>query len=176
MALVSLRYARALADAAGDSSFEVRRDLAAFLTLLGSSSELKQVLLNPTIAVAARVRVLDAIAARTGMGATARNFIAVLIGHERLNQFREILLAFQAEVDRRQGVTEAEITTARVLGTEEREELEHQAERLAGGRVRASFHKNDSLLGGVVIQIGSKVYDGSIRGRLERMREQLTGI
>lgn len=174
MALISLRYARALADASGDHSTEIQHELESFLALLGSSPELKEVLLNPTIAVATRVRVLRSVAARIGMGKTASNFVAVLIGHERLNRFREILSAFRAELDRRQGIVEAEIITARRLEAGERTELEHQVEALAGSRVRTSFLEDDSLLGGIVIQMGSTVYDGSVKGRLHRMREHLT--
>lgn len=175
MARAALRYARALADAAGQDCSDTYRQLEDFRSLLNSSTDLKEVLLNPTIAVARRVRVLHAIALRTGMGVTARNFIAVLVQHERLNQLREILDQVQLVIDRRQGISEAEVTTARPLQEQERTGLERHVAGLAGTRVRANFGHDGSLLGGVVIRIGSTIYDGSVKGRLERMRERLTG-
>lgn len=173
MARAAPRYARALADAAGQDYSEVGRQLQDFCALLDTFADLRKVLLSPAIGVDKRVRVLHAVAARTGMGVTARNFVAVLIDHERLSQLKGILDQFQLEVDRRQGISEAEITTARPLDDQERAALERHVAGLAGTRVRPDFRHDGSLLGGVIIRIGSTVYDGSIKGRLERMREHL---
>jgi F-type H+-transporting ATPase subunit delta len=65
------------------------------------------------------------------------------------------------------------ITTARKLDDQERREIESQAAEIAGSQIRATFQEDSTLVGGVVLRIGSTVYDGSVRGRLQRLKEQL---
>jgi F-type H+-transporting ATPase subunit delta len=72
-------------------------------------------------------------------------------------------------------LAEAEITSARELGEDEKRGLERQIQRMTGKQVRARYSRDSSLLGGAVIKIGSTVYDGSVRGQLNRIREQLAG-
>jgi F-type H+-transporting ATPase subunit delta len=74
----------------------------------------------------------------------------------------------------RQGIRQAEIVTARELGEQERSMLLAGVGQLAGARIQASFKLDKSILGGTVVRIGSTVYDGSVRGRLERLKEALT--
>jgi F-type H+-transporting ATPase subunit delta len=71
------------------------------------------------------------------------------------------------------GIQQAEIVTARELGAEERDALVAEIGKLAGTRVEASFKLDTKILGGTVVRIGSTVYDGSVRGRLDRLREEL---
>jgi F-type H+-transporting ATPase subunit delta len=72
------------------------------------------------------------------------------------------------------GIRPAEIVTARELSNEERDALAADVARLAGSKIEASFKLDKGILGGTVVRIGSTVYDGSVRGRLERLREALT--
>jgi F-type H+-transporting ATPase subunit delta len=72
------------------------------------------------------------------------------------------------------GIRQAEIVTARELGEQERSVLVESVGKLAGSQIQASFKLDKSILGGTVVRIGSTVYDGSVRGRLERLKEQLT--
>ncbi len=69
---------------------------------------------------------------------------------------------------------DAEITSARELSATERKEMEKQIEQLAGSKVRAHYETDNTLLGGAVIRLGSKIYDGSVRGQLARIKEQLS--
>jgi F-type H+-transporting ATPase subunit delta len=73
----------------------------------------------------------------------------------------------------RQGIRQVEITTSRELGEAERQSLQAGAARLAASQIEASFKQDSSILGGAVVRIGSTVYDGSVRGRLERLKEAL---
>jgi F-type H+-transporting ATPase subunit delta len=72
------------------------------------------------------------------------------------------------------GISEAKVTSARKLDDQERKELEQQIAALTGGTVKAQFEEDSSLLGGAVVQVGSTVYDGSVLGRLDSLREELT--
>jgi F-type H+-transporting ATPase subunit delta len=117
--------------------------------------------------------VLDAIAGKIGMVPQVRNFIAVIMDHDRLGDLGEILDEYHAVADEGAGLSEAEIVSARALNEEDRIALESQVAKLAGGRVRATYREDPSLLGGAVVRIGSKVYDGSIRAQLERLKQRL---
>jgi F-type H+-transporting ATPase subunit delta len=117
---------------------------------------------------------LDAIGSRLGLQRQVRNFIAVLIDHHRISQLAEIAQQFEHEMHERLGLAEAEITSARQLSEAERREMEMQIGSLTGKRVLAKYSTDTHLLGGAVVRIGSTIYDGSVRGRLARMREELS--
>jgi F-type H+-transporting ATPase subunit delta len=177
MAVVDLRYARALAAVLSDQNLDLgaaQNQLNDFANLLEESSELHEVLGNPAIPEAQKLKVLDAIAPRLGLSRPMRNFIAVLTHHQRLHQIRDMITAFTSVADQDTGVAEAEIITARPLDDGNRRLLEQQVAKLARGmRVQATFHEDPSLLGGAVVKLGSTVYDGSVRGQLEQMRQRL---
>jgi len=99
--------------------------------------------------------------------------IAVLINNDRIAHVREVADAWRAEMQARLGIRQAEIVTARELSDPERRSLIEGAAKLAGTEVQATFKLDKNILGGTVVRIGSTVYDGSIRGRLERLREAL---
>ena len=103
-----------------------------------------------------------------------RNLLAVLIKNGRIGQVREVAAAYRAQLQARQGIQTVEIVTARELDEAERGSLTEGVGKLAGGRIAPHFTLDAAILGGTVVQIGSTVYDGSIRGRLERLKEQLT--
>ncbi|HET7751516.1 MAG TPA: ATP synthase F1 subunit delta, partial [Terriglobales bacterium] len=102
-----------------------------------------------------------------------RNFLAVLIDHERIAMMEQIVRQFEVELDRRLNLTQAEITSARDLSPEEKRVLEAEIGRLTGKQVRASYFRDSNLLGGAVIKVGSTIYDGSVLGQLNKIREHL---
>jgi F-type H+-transporting ATPase subunit delta len=117
--------------------------------------------------------VLDAITARLGTTRQVRNFIAVLTDHRRLPLFGEILKQVEQELDDRQGLAEAKVSTARQLTDPEKQMLEAEIAKLTGKKVKAKYIQDTALLGGAVVQVGSTIYDGSVKGQLEKIREQL---
>jgi F-type H+-transporting ATPase subunit delta len=176
MADFAARYARAFADVvlgARIPSSQVNAQLDDFLATLRGSHDLRQALFNPALAVDVRVRIIDALTPRLHLGREVRNFLAVLLQHDRMDAVEEIAAEFRAEMDRREGISEIEVVSARRLDPDERRQMEQQAARLAGTQVRARFREDNSLIGGAVVRIGSTVYDGSVRGRLERMKQEL---
>ena len=176
MSNFAARYARAFADvvlAAHTPAGQVNSQLDDFLATLRQSTELRQALFNPALAVDVRVRVIDALAPRLHLCREVRNFLAVLLRNNRMDAVEEIVSEFRAEMDRRQGISEIEVISARRLDPDERRQMEQQAALLAGTQVRARFREDNSLIGGAVVRIGSTVYDGSVRGRLERMKQEL---
>lgn len=176
MSAIALRYAHAFADVVASHKIDAlatQRQLADFNDVLAESHPLGEVLSNPAIPSDQKLRVLDAIASRLGMYSQVRNFLAVITHHQRINLLSEILDEYRELSDEQSGLTEAEIVTARPLNDQDRAELETQVARLAGGKVRASYREDTSLLGGAVVRIGSTVYDGSIRAQLLGLRQKL---
>ena len=177
MSVLSLRYARAFSQAAaatGIDTVAAQAQLRDFAGTLADSRQLREVLLNPSIPTAQKLRVLDAIAGRLGMARQVRNFVAVMMDHQRLADIDEILAEYAVLADEQAGVAEATITSARPLDDQGRAEIEQQVARLAGGRVRTTYVLDPSLLGGAVVRIGSTVYDGSIRAQLDQLKQTLT--
>jgi F-type H+-transporting ATPase subunit delta len=176
MADFAARYARAFADVVlgdGIPIDQVNAQLNDFLSTLEGSADLRQALFNPALAADVRVRVIDALAPRLHLAREVRNFLAVLLRHDRMSAVEEIVAAYRAEVDRRQGISNVEVISARRLDADERFQMEQQVARLTGTQVRALFREDNGLMGGAVVRIGSTIYDGSVRGRLDRMKQEL---
>jgi F-type H+-transporting ATPase subunit delta len=169
-------YARALADVVVGSKLDPGRmveELHAVESLLAGSDPLRRVLENPSIPGDRKRAVLDAISQRMGMTRQARNFIAVVTDHRRLPLYSDIVKQVQQELNDRLGFADAEVSSARLLSDPEKELLEAEITKLTGKRVRARYEQDGSLLGGAVVKVGSTIYDGSVRGQLEKIREQL---
>jgi F-type H+-transporting ATPase subunit delta len=180
MASVVGIYARAFADVVMKTSSRLNpagtlQELRTIEALLKESDQLRRVLENPSIPGDRKRAVLDAIAKRLGTTRQVRNFIAVLTDHRRLPLFSEILKQLEQELNDRQGFAEAQVSTARPLGDAEKKMLEAEITRLTGKKVRARYEQDTSLLGGAVVQVGSTIYDGSVKGQLEIIQEQLVG-
>jgi len=169
-------YARAFADVVVGRHADPARMLAelhSMKSLLAESDQLRRVMENPSIPGEQKRAVLDAVIQRIGASRPVRNFIAVLTDHRRLPLFSEIVKQVEQELNDRLGFADAQVTSARQLGDQEKQILEAEIAKLTGKRVRARYQQDPSLLGGAVVQVGSTIYDGSVNGQLERIREQL---
>lgn len=177
MAIVDLRYARALAEVIADQKMDMvaaQGQLNDFADMLDASVDLREVLQNPSIPEPQKLRLLDAIAEKAKLGRPVRNFLALVVHHQRLHELREMVAAYATLADEGAGIAEAEITTARPLDEDGRRLLEQQVARLAGDqRVQATYREDASLLGGAVVRLGSTVYDGSVRGQLEQLKRRM---
>src|ERR1700682_5922837 len=178
MASVVGIYARAFSDVVMKTSNQLDparalQELRSVEALLKESDPLRRVMENPAVPGDRKRAVLDAITMRLGTTRQVRNFIAVLTDHRRLPLFSEILKQLEQELNNRQGFAEAQVSTARPLSDAEKKMLEAEITKLTGKRVRARYEQDASLLGGAVVQVGSTIYDGSVEGQLDRIREQL---
>jgi F-type H+-transporting ATPase subunit delta len=177
MASVASTYARAFADVVLSSHLDADRSIAELRTiasLLDQSSDLRRVWENPAVPAEQKRRVLDVIAERDGISKQVRNLAAVLIDHRRVHFLEPIIAQLEKELDARLGFAEADITSARPLGDAEKREFEAQVGKLTGKKVRARYGQDESLLGGAVVRVGSTIYDGSVKGQLERLREAIS--
>jgi len=176
MASVTNTYARALADVVFDRKLDpqkILREVQSLNDLVASTKDLLEVWETPSITAEKKRAVLDAIASREGVSKEVRNFVAVLIDHRRINFLAEIAKQFEQELSQRLGFVEAEVTSARELSGPERGVLESEVAKLTGKKVQAQYLRDESLLGGAVVRIGSTIYDGSVNGQLNRIREKI---
>jgi F-type H+-transporting ATPase subunit delta len=176
MASVAGAYARAFADVVLDDHLNEDRCIAELRTianLLSQSSDLRRVWENPAIPAEQKRGVLDVIVERDRISKQVRNLIAVLIDHRRTHFLQPIIAQLEKELDARLGFAEAQIVSARELADAEKREFETQVQKLTGKKVRAQYGQDASLLGGAVVRIGSTIYDGSVKGQLERIREEI---
>jgi F-type H+-transporting ATPase subunit delta len=177
MASVTSTYARAFADVVFDRHLDPAKTLLevqSLAQLAASSRELREVWEAPSIPAEQKRLLLDAIIARVGVSRPVRNFVAVLIDHRRIKFLDPIVKEFERELNRRMGFVEAQIISARELGQLERTALEAQVAKLTGHKVRARYAQDGSILGGAIVKIGSMIYDGSVKGQLERIREAIS--
>ena len=177
MASVASTYARAFADVVFGARLDAARavgGLRQIATLFDQSVELRRVWENPAVPVEQKRKLLDVIVQRDGIDRQVRNLIAVLIDHRRLPFLPRIVEQLEKELDARMGFTEAQISSARELGGTEKQALEAQIAKTTGKKVRATYGLDPSLLGGAIVRIGSPLYDGSVKGPLERLQEAIS--
>jgi F-type H+-transporting ATPase subunit delta len=176
MAAFVARYARAFADVVTAEKLDTAaldRQLDDFLSTWDASAELRELFANPAVAAPQKVAVVDKMNEKLKLQKELRNLLAVLIKNDRIGEVKEVAAAYRTEMQERQGIRPVEIATARELGEKDRALLVAGVGKLAGARIQASFKLDESILGGTVVRIGSTVYDGSVRGRLERLKEAL---
>jgi F-type H+-transporting ATPase subunit delta len=171
------RYASAFADVVTDAKLDtaaIDRQFSDFLATWEGSAELRTLFVNPAIPAVQKVEILDKLNAKLGMQKELRNLIAVLISNNRVGHVVEVAAAYRRILQQQSGIRPAEIVTARVLNADERSALVAELAKVAGAKLDPSFKLDSTIFGGAVVRIGSTVYDGSVRGRLDRLKEALT--
>lgn len=173
---IANRYGRALADVTvekGEHS-EVKEELGLFVQMLEESNDLRELFSNPTVSPQNQRAVIKAIAERAKPSQTTVKFLDVLLDNHRLQHLPEIYKAFVRSLDSRLGVVEAKVTTARPMSEAQQHRLVEKLKKVTGKDVRTEFSVDPSIIGGVVTQIGSEIYDGSIRSQLQQLRSRLS--
>jgi F-type H+-transporting ATPase subunit delta len=178
---LAFRYARALADLVLEPGSTadpqaVAAEIESFERTLEAWPDLKLALESPTVPAARKRAVVGRLADSLPLSSLVRRFLFVLIDHRRVALLGDLREAFQAVIDERSGLVRADVVSARLLGPAEREEVVATLGRLTGREARAEFRVERELIGGVVARIGSTVYDGSIRGQLQGLKQRLTGV
>jgi F-type H+-transporting ATPase subunit delta len=177
MAAIASRYARALVEVVLEQRIGpdiARQQLNAIVNAVHESDQLRRVWESPAISAEQKRAVLDAIVQQIGAARPIRNFVAILIDHRRIAMLDDVAKQFDSELNAQLGLAEAEVSSARPLSEDGKRELESQLERLIGKKVRAHYVSDPQLLGGVVVRVGSTIYDGSVRGQLEKMKQELS--
>jgi F-type H+-transporting ATPase subunit delta len=171
----SLQYANALADIALEqgAAEPASKQLESFGVAYGQSAELRTFLASPAVSVEAKHAVIEKITGRLGTSKIVRNFLFVIADHRRTQLIPEIVATFQQVLRQRQGVAEAEISSAVDLSAAQKKDLAATLARLTGKKIEPKYSLHPALLGGAVVRIGDTIYDGSLRSRLNEMRARL---
>ena len=173
MGVVHRVYARALYDAAGETGDveTTREELTDFAAAVRDVPELRAILRNPQIDPRAKAAALEAITG--GVHDIVRNFLRLLVEKGRIAEVEEIARELERLVAREQGQITVELTTAQELSDDEAREIVDQIAKASGRRVDATRKVDPDLIGGIVLQAGSFRIDASVRGRLNRLRQEL---
>jgi F-type H+-transporting ATPase subunit delta len=174
--LLANRYARALADvvAASGDYRKVLEELQDFQGVYGENQELREAIASPVVPLPNKMKVVEMVVKALGGSPVTWNFLRVLLSNYRFNLLPEVLQAYRKIAKERLGIVEVTVSSASELSEAERESLAGWFRGLTGKRVELEFRVESGLLGGILAQVGSTVYDGSVRGQLARMKEQLT--
>ena len=172
---VANRYAKALADVVTDDqeSRKIQTQLEEFSSLLEKNTELRQVLTSPALPLPKRKAVMEAVLKRMKFAKFTTNFLLVLLDNFRLEMLGEICEAFKQRVDEQLGIVRVRVSATEPLAAKQQTELRKSFETLTSKKVELVVSEDPSLVGGVVARIGSTVYDGSLKSKLERMSEHL---
>ena len=173
--LVAQRYAKALLQIAEKQNIlqDLQQELNSAIDLVESHPDLERLCMHPLIPPSKKAAVVDEILASAGAGKTIRRFFVVVAKAARLNLVYDLATAFNDLVDVRQGIISAKVVSAQQLSEAQTDNLAVSFYNASGKRVRFFMEQDPSLLGGLKVQVGSTVYDASLKGRLRILKEKL---
>jgi F-type H+-transporting ATPase subunit delta len=175
MSVAASRYAKALLDVLYPAKAEAGREqLLQFASVLSQELDARLLLENPTVSVERRKDLVGTIADTLTLDTPVRNFLGLLIERNRLDLLDEIVSTYESLLDDKLGIVRARITSALELDSRQRDEVAARLQALTGKKVRMEVLVDPSLIGGLVAQVGSTIYDGSIRQQLQAFRNNLT--
>jgi F-type H+-transporting ATPase subunit delta len=172
---VSGRYATALFELARDekSVDAVRSDLDRFEAMLAESADLKRMVRSPVFSADAQSKALAAVLERAGISGVAANFLKVLTANRRLFAVGDVIRAFRALVARFKGEATADVTVAETLNDKNLEALKTALKSVTGKDVALNVKVDPSIIGGLVVKLGSRMVDSSLRTKLNSIKHAM---
>ena len=172
------RYAAALFELADDGHAldQVAADLRELRAMLHGSGDLLRLVRSPVLSRAEQGKAMAALAASAQLSKLTADFIAVVAHNRRLFAVPAMIEAYLEKLAARRGEVTAEVTAAQPLSEAQQTALGDQLRRVIGSRVAIDVRVDPSLLGGMVVKIGSRMVDGSLRGQLQRLQLSMKGI
>jgi F-type H+-transporting ATPase subunit delta len=175
MSVAASRYARALIDVLYPAKAELGlAQLRRFSSVLSEQADARIVLENPTVGTDQRKNLLNKIGDALSFDTSIRNFLGLLIERNRLDLLDEIISRYEGIFDEKSGVVRARVTSALELDSEQQRQVAAKLEQITGKKVKMEVAVDASLIGGLVAQVGSTIYDGSIRQQLQAFKNSLT--
>ena len=172
------RYAAAVFELADERHQldAVAGDLRELRAMLAASGDLLRLVRSPVLSRAEQGNAMASIAAMALLSKLTSDFIAVVARNRRLFAVPAMIEAYLAKLAERRGEVTAEVTAAQPLSDSQQNALSDQLRRAVGSRVAVDVHVDPSLLGGMIVKIGSRMVDGSLKGRLQRLQLSMKGI
>ncbi|HTB10915.1 MAG TPA: ATP synthase F1 subunit delta [Bryobacteraceae bacterium] len=178
LSAISTRYAKALVDVVTEPGSNINpqqamEQLRQVAAMVSSSEDLRNALLSPAVSPGRKRAVMAKLTEPLNVHVKLRNFLYVVIDHRRVHEIPSMVEAFEVLLDEYLGFVRADVSSALPLNDSQKASLEAQLTRVAGKKAKPNFKTDPALVAGVVARVGSKVYDGSVRGQLERLRATL---
>lgn len=172
------RYASALFDLADDAKEldRVADDLKRLGAMIRDSSDLDRLIRSPVIAREDQKRALAALMEKAGTGALTRKFVGLVAQNRRLFALPGMIAAYQAKLAERRGETTAEIVSAKALTAPQLDALAESLKKALGTKVAVDARIDVGLLGGLVVKVGSRMVDSSLRTKLQHLRLAMKGV
>ena len=172
------RYAAALFELADERHAldEAAGDLRELRAMLGASADLGRLVRSPVLSRADQGKAMAALAENAKLSKLTADFIAIVARNRRLFAVPAMIEAYLAKLAERRGEVTAEITAAQSLTEAQQGALTEELRRVVGSRIAIDVRVDPSLLGGMVVKIGSRMVDGSIKGQLQRLQLSMKGI
>jgi len=176
MSVAANRYATALIDVLPPDKIEAGlQQLQSFSALLTSQPDARRFFENPALAGERRNRLLKEMTSALALDRRVANFISILANRNRLPLLEEIKSEYERLMDLRLGIVRARVTAAHTLDAAQQQALAKKLQDITGKQIRMEIGVDPSLIGGVIAQVGSTIYDGSVRQRLEAFKNKLVG-
>jgi len=174
---LALRYAQALLDLAEDKGRldAVAEDLRGLRDLVQESPALRSLLRSPVTGRTRQTHALLAVLDKAGVDAVTRNFVQVVARNGRLFALPDMAEAYLHELARRRGEVTAKVTSARALSDKQTQQLEQALRQSLGGTVRVEASVDPELLGGMIVRVGSRMIDNTLRSKLNRLQHAMKG-
>ncbi len=173
------RYAQALYDLAWDqrATDKVAADLAAFGSIVAQNADLQRLVRSPVFTADQQVGALDGILSKMEISGLAANFIKLTAVKRRLFAVESMIADFRKLYDSARGVTRARVTVAQPLSAEHLETLKTALAEISGGKsVDVDVKIDPAIIGGLVVQLGSSMVDGSLRTKLNAIRTKMKEV
>ncbi|MGO9360277.1 MAG: F0F1 ATP synthase subunit delta [Xanthobacteraceae bacterium] len=172
---VSGRYATALFDLARDerSIDAIKADLDAVDGLIGGNADLTRLVRSPVFTADEQAKALNAVLARAGIGGTTAKFLGVLTANRRLFAVRDVIRAFNVLVARFKGEVSADVTVAEPLSGKNLDALKAALKAVTGKDVALNVNVDPSIIGGLVVKLGSRMVDSSLRTKLNSIKHAM---
>lgn len=171
------RYAKALFDLAREAGAvdAVAGDLARVRAMLDASADLRRMTASPLVPRGEQGAAMAELARRAGLGAAVGNFLALAARNRRLFALPGMIRAFDSLAAAHRGEVSAEVASARPLDADEAEAVRRALARAAGREVRPRFRVDPALIGGLAVRLGPRLFDASIRTRLQSLKAVMKG-
>ena len=172
------RYASALLDLADDRKAldEVAADLKALRALIDESADLRRLLTSPIYSRAQQSKAIAAILEKAGISELTKRFVLVVADNHRLFALPAMIEGYLAELARRRGEITAEVTSARSLSDGQQAALLDALRATVGSKVQLDLKVDPALIGGLVVKVGSRMIDSSLRSKLQRLQLAMKGV
>ena len=172
------RYATALYDLADEQKLldPVADDLRALRGLIDESADLKRLIRSPVLSRTDQGKAIAALAEKAGFQALVRNILGLLAKNRRLFVLPELVEAYLTELAVRRGEVTAEVISAQPLSDAQKQSLDERLRRAVGGKVAIETRVDPSLLGGLIVKLGSRMVDASLSSKLQRLQLAMKGV